>query len=199
MKRATVGALLVLIFLLITSLLASLSPCQTNASSASSPGPFPLIANVNGRTAISLDGTWNTIVDAYETGMGSRFYENAKAKTKSDLVEYDFDRSAKLRVPGDWNTQRDSLLFYEGVIWYQRYFSYPKRAHIRTFLYFGAANYRARVWLNGNKLGEHEGGFTPFDFEVTDKIADGENSVVVEVDNARPPDGVPGLHTDWWN
>jgi len=199
MKRAMVGALLVLIFLLITSLLAVLSPCQTNASSASSPGPFPLIANVNGRTAISLDGTWNTIVDPYETGMGSRFYENAKAKTKSDLVEYDFDHSPKLRVPGDWNTQRDSLLFYEGVIWYQRYFSYQKRAHIRTFLYFGAANYRARVWLNGNKLGEHEGGFTPFDFEVTDKIADGENSIVVEVDNSRRADGVPGLHTDWWN
>ena len=159
----------------------------------------PLIANLSGRTAISLDGTWNTIVDPYETGVESRFYQNAKPKTKSDLIEYDFDRSPKLRVPGDWNTQRESLLFYEGVIWYQRYFSYQKRMHIRTFLYFGAVNYRARVWLNGNKLGEHEGGFTPFDFEATDKIADGENSVVVEVDNTRRGDGVPALHTDWWN
>ena len=186
MKRATVGAPFLLGLLLVV-------PCfgQTN--------PFPLIANVGGRTAISLDGTWNSIVDPYETGLGSRFYENAKPKTKSDLVEYDFDRSPKLRVPGDWNTQRDSLLFYEGVIWYQRYFSYQKRAHTRTFIYFGAANYQARVWLNGNKLGEHEGGFTPFDFEVSDKIADGENSVVVEVDNSRRADGVPGLHTDWWN
>jgi beta-glucuronidase len=48
-------------------------------------------------------------------------------------------------------------------------------------------------------VGEHEGGFTPFDFEVTDKIADGENSVVVEVDNTRRADGVPALRTDWWN
>ena len=190
MKRATVGALFLLGFLPAVPLVVP-SSGQTNASS--------LIANVSGRTAISLDGTWNTIIDPYETGLGSLFYENAKPKTKSDLVEYDFDRSPKLRVPGDWNTQRESLLFYEGVIWYQRYFSYQKRPHTRAFLYFGAANYQARVWLNRNKLGEHEGGFTPFDFEVTDKIADGENSVVVEVDNTRRADGVPGLHTDWWN
>ena len=189
MKR--IGALFVRSLLLAVPLLAVLSLGQTNAS--------PLIANVGGRTAISLDGTWNTIVDPYETGLGSRFYENAKPKTKSDLVEYDFDRSPKLRVPGDWNTQRESLLFYEGVLWYQRYFAYRRRAHVRTFLYFGAANYQARVWLNGVKLGEHQGGFTPFAFEVTDKIVDGENSVVVEVDNTRRADGVPARNTDWWN
>jgi beta-glucuronidase len=192
MKRTMVGGY----FLLgLVSLLAASSFGQADTSFSAGP----LIANVAGRSAISLNGTWNTIVDPYETGLGSRFYENSKPKSKSDLVEYDFDRSPKLRVPGDWNTQRDSLLFYEGVIWYQRNFSYQKRAHVRTFLYFGAANYRARVWLNGVKVGEHEGGFTPFDFEVTDKIADGENSVVVEVDNTRRADGVPALRTDWWN
>jgi beta-glucuronidase len=194
MKRAMVGPLFVHGFLLAVPLIVP-SIGQTNPS----PVISPLIATVSGRTAISLDGTWSTIVDPYETGVGSRFYENAKPKSKSDLVEYDFDHSPKLRVPGDWNTQRESLLLYEGVIWYQRYFSYQKRAHTRSFLYFGAANYRARVWLNGSKLGEHEGGFTPFDFEVTDRIADGENSVVVEVDDTRRPDGVPGLRTDWWN
>jgi len=190
MQRTMVGGPLLLG---IVSVLAVSSFGQADTASS------PLIGNVASRTAISLDGTWNTIVDPYETGLGSRFYENAKPKAKSDLIEYDFDRSPKLLVPGDWNTQRESLLFYEGVIWYQRNFSYQKRQHTRTFLYFGAVNYQARVWLNGIKLGEHEGGFTPFDFEVTDKIADGENSVVVEVDNTRRADGVPGLHTDWWN
>jgi beta-glucuronidase len=68
-----------------------------------------------------------------------------------------------------------------------------------VFLYFGAANYFSRVWLNGTKLGEHIGGFTPFHFEVTDQLVDGENSVVVEVDNTRHADGVPSLKTDWWN
>src|SRR5438552_1127248 len=157
------------------------------------------IANVEGRTSISLDGSWNSIVDPYETGIQSRYFLNAKPKTKSDLVEYDFARSPKLRVPGDWNMQRESLLFYEGPVWYQRDFSYQKRPHTRTFVHFGAANYQARVWLNVNRLGEHTGGFTPFYFEITDQIADGENSLVVEVDNTRRADGVPALHTDWWN
>src|SRR5690349_3756108 len=103
--------------------------------------PQALIANIGARTTISLDGSWNTIIDPYENGMNSRFYENAKPKTKSDLIEYDFDRSPKLRVPGDWNSQRESLLFYEGPLWYQRYFSHQKKEHTRTFLYFGAANY----------------------------------------------------------
>jgi len=76
---------------------------------------------------------------------------------------------------------------------------YQRKGHTRAFLYFGAANYQARVWLNGTKLDEHVGGFTPFDFEVTDQLADGENSVVVEVDNTRHPDGVPSSRTDWWN
>jgi beta-glucuronidase len=159
----------------------------------------PLITNVGGRTTISLDGVWNTIIDPYETGLSSRFYENAKPQSKSDLIEYDFDHSPKLRVPGDWNSQRESLLFYEGPVWYQRYFTYQKRARIRTFLYFGAANYLARVWMNGKKLGEHVGGYTPFNFEVTDVVVEGQNSLVVEVDNTRRADGVPSIHTDWWN
>jgi len=161
--------------------------------------PAPLIADPPSRTTISLDGTWNSIVDPYETGISSRFYENAKPKSKSDLIEYDFDRSLKLRVPGDWNSQREMLLFYEGPVWYQRNFTYQKRVHTRTFLYFGGANYLSRVWLNGTKLGEHVGGYTPFNFEVTEQLKDGENSVVVEVDNTRRLEGVPSTHTDWWN
>ncbi len=157
------------------------------------------VSNERGRSVTSLDGTWSTIVDPYETGLQSRYYENAKPTDKSALAEYDFDRSPKLHVPGDWNTQRAELLFYEGTVWYQRYFSYSKRPHRRTFLDFGAANYHTRVWLNGNKLGEHVGGFTPFEFEVTDKLANGENSLVVEVKNTRLADGVPALRTDWWN
>src|SRR5258708_675170 len=141
-----------------------------STSSFSQSNSSALITDIGARTTISLDGVWSSVVDPYETGLGSRYFENAKPKTKSDLVEYDFDRSLKLRVPGDWNTQRESLLFYEGPMWYQRYFSYQKRPHVRAFLYFGAANYQARFWLNRNKLGEHVGGFTPFDFQLSDSI-----------------------------
>ncbi|HZP16765.1 MAG TPA: glycoside hydrolase family 2 TIM barrel-domain containing protein [Terriglobales bacterium] len=157
------------------------------------------MADLPGRSTISLDGTWNTIVDPYESGLNSRYFEKARPHAKGDLVEFDFDHSPKLHVPGDWNTQRDSLFFYEGPLWYQRNFSYQKRPHTRAFLYFGAANYLARVWLNGVRVGEHVGGFTPFDFEVTGQLSDGDNSVVVEVDNTRRPEGVPSVRTDWWN
>jgi len=166
---------------------------------AAEPGPSTLINNVPNRNPISLDGTWHVIVDPYETGLGMRFYENAKPKDKSDLVEYDLAKSGTLAVPGDWNSQRESLLFYEGPLWYQRNFSYAKRPNTRVFLYFGAANYQARVWLNGRKLGEHVGGFSPFDFEITRELTDGENDLVVEVNNARHADSVPALSTDWWN
>ncbi len=162
-------------------------------------GPAPLIADPPSRTTISLDGMWNTIIDPYESGIWSHFYENRKPASKTDLIEYDFDRSPKLKVPGDWNSQDDKLLFYEGPMWYQRSFSYQKKTNKRVFLYFGAVNYLSRVWLNGTKLGEHVGGYTPFNFEVTEQLKDGENSLVVEVDNTRRLEGVPSIHTDWWN
>ena len=150
-----------------------------------------LITNIPGRTTISLDGTWKYIVDPYATGFGMRVYEDRKPKDKSELVEYDFDASGSLKVPGDWNSQHENLLFYDGIVWYRRTFAYHKRAHTRCFVYFGAANYQASVYLDGKKLGEHQGGFTPFNFEVTDAIADGDNFLVVEVNNVRRPDGVP--------
>ena len=135
------------------------------------PGPADLIANIPRRTTVSLDGTWNAIVDPYETGLRAKFYENAKAKDETDLVEYNFDTAGTLKVPGDWNTQRESLMFYENPVWYQRYFSYYKRAKTRVFVYVGAAHYQSRIWLNGKKLGEHTGGFTAFNFEATDALA----------------------------
>jgi beta-glucuronidase len=163
------------------------------------PAPTDLIANLHARTTLSLNGAWRVIIDPYETGVGARYYENRKPKDKQDLVEYDFDSSGTLNVPGDWNSQRETLLFYEGPVWYERSFSYHRKAIARSFLYFGAANYQARVYLNGKPIGEHQGGFTPFNFEITNDLRDGDNFVVVEVNNARRSDAVPALNTDWWN
>lgn len=169
----------------------------TNAPAAAPPAD--VIANVSGRTAINLDGTWNAIVDPLGTGAGGAMCKNAKPKDARDLVEYDFDTAGTLKVPGDWNTQRDNLMLYEGSVWYEKTFSYQTHPHTRVFAYFGAANYHASVCVNGEKIGEHVGGFTPFNFEVTDKLRDGENFIVVEVNNQRAADGVPGPSTDFWN
>jgi beta-glucuronidase len=169
----------------------------------------PLLTNIPGRRTTSLDGQWHAIVDPYETGSfdyhnqwltnNNAFYKNHKPQSKSELVEYDFDSSEALHVPGDWNTQRESLLFYEGSIWYERSFDYAKLPRKRIFLHFGAANYTASVYLNGSELGEHEGGFTAFDFEITDQVRPRGNFLVVRVNDTRRADHVPALNSDWWN
>jgi beta-glucuronidase len=166
-----------------------------------------LIANTEGRKTVNLNGQWQTIIDPYETGYydyryqpsANGYFKDAKPKSKSDLIEYDFDTSESLAVPGDWNTQKERLLLYEGTIWYRKSFDYQRRPNTRLFVYFGAANYVADVYLNGEKLGRHEGGFTPFNFEATNLLRDKANSLVVKVDNQRRRDAVPTLNTDWWN
>ena len=134
----------------------------------------PLITNIDGRKPISLDGRWQIIIDPYETGYYNYrwqpredgYFKNQKPKNPGELIEYDFDSSQQLNVPGDWNSQ-DELLFYEGTVWYKKSFDYQKKNGTRLFVHLGSANYLADVYLNGQKLGRHEGGFTPFNFEIT--------------------------------
>src|ERR1700747_2790139 len=145
--------------------------CLPLVSSRGAAQVAPLIANINARQETSLKGQGKAIVDPYEVGaLDSRaqplknnqaFYKNYKPQSESELVEYDFDSSGQLHVPGDWNTQREQLLFYEGSVWYMRSFDYAKSPRNRLFLHFGACNYFATVYLNGEELREHEGGFTP--------------------------------------
>ena len=180
-------------------LLSFLFVLATVGYSYAAAGHSELINNIPNRATISLNGPWHFIVDPYETGLNARFYRNAKPKDKQELIEYDFDKSDVLNVPGDWNTQKKELFFYEGPVWYEKSFTYRKPEHTRLFVNFGAANYFTRVYLNGEALGEHEGGFTSFNFEITEKIHEGDNFLVVEVNNARRRDAVPALNSDWWN
>jgi beta-glucuronidase len=178
-------------------------------AAAAAPQVAPLIANIGARHTTSLDGQWQAIVDPYDVGVldyrsqplknNNAFYKNYKPQSESELVEYDFDASGQLHVPGDWNTQRESLLFYEGSVWYRRSFDYPKSPKNRQFLHFGACNYLAAVYLNGEELGRHEGGFTPFDFEITDRVKAHGNFLVLRINNTREADQVPTVNTDWWN
>ncbi len=173
-----------------------------------------VIADVFARQATSLNGKWNYIVDPYDTGYfdyrRKPFDEDGKvtggyaldrqARNKGDLIEYNFNTSPTLNVPGDWNSQSDKLFYYEGSVWYRRKFDAPKSApEHRQFIYFGAANYEADVYLNGKKLGQHIGGFTPFAYEITKLAKDKGNSLVLRVNNNRHADAVPTVNTDWWN
>lgn len=172
------------------------------------------IANPGEREGLSLNGKWPYIVDLLDSGYFSHrgapfdvvnpptggFSIIPEVRNESDLFEHGFSDALTLRVPGDWNSQADELLYYEGTIWYHRTFIAPEnREGKRHILYFGGASYETDVYLNGYKLGKHIGGFTPFDYEVTDRLRDGKNDIVVRVNNQRLVEGVPTLATDWWN
>jgi beta-glucuronidase len=182
-----------------------LAPCA--AWSAAAPAPI-ILTGADRRPSISLNGEWSSIVDPYFAGLfsfhhqekASGWFLNQKAKPGDPFpTEYDFSKATKLKVPGDWNTQRDNLFFYEGPIWYQRDFTYQPKEHARLFLHVGAANYRSWFWVNGKKVCEHEGGYTSFNCELTSVVHAGDNFVVAAVDNTRHEDNVPTLETDWWN
>lgn len=190
------------VFLICFSLLSSISYGQVTA-----------IQNIQGRKIQSLNGKWNYIVDPYEngyydyrhdpfdqskTGTGG-YYDDKVQKDKSELIEYDFDHSPQMNIPGDWNSQSEKLELYEGNVWLRKKFDAKPEKGKKYFVYFGAVNYEAHVYLNGKKLGVHKGGFTPFQFDVTNNLKVGENSIVLKVDNIRKQDEIPTVNTDWWN
>ncbi|UKT65239.1 glycoside hydrolase family 2 TIM barrel-domain containing protein [Pedobacter mucosus] len=171
------------------------------------------IQNIQARKILSLNGKWNYIIDPYEngyydyrhapfdqskTGTGG-YFDDRVQKDKTELIEYDFDHSPQMNVPGDWNSQSEKLELYEGNIWLRRKFDAKPEKGKKYFVYFGAVNYEAHVYLNGKKLGIHKGGFTPFQFDVTNKLKVGENTVILKVDNIRKQDEIPTVNTDWWN
>ena len=166
-----------------------------------------LLQNIDAREKVSLNGLWDIIIDPLENGyynhrlqpMDNGYFMNAKMQSPSDLIEYNFDTSYQIMVPGDWNTQMEKLYYYEGTVWYKKDFNYTAKTNELAFLYFEAVNYEAIVYLNGERIGTHTGGYTPFQFEVTDKLKEGNNFVVVKVDNKRKRENVPTVNQDWWN
>jgi len=187
---------------LVLSFFAGLMATATTAQEV------PQVANVLNREIMLLNGDWHYIVDVQEEGYYDYrmnptpwgFFRNAKPQRPEDLIEYDFDRAPVMQVPGDWNTQDKRLFFYEGTVWLKT--SFQAQVPIedyRTLLYFGAVNYDCRVWVNGHRAGHHVGGFTPFNYDVTDMLKNGENTIIVKVDNKRRAENVPTQIFDWWN
>jgi beta-glucuronidase len=168
-----------------------------------------LLVGVDHRTVTSLDGDWHYLVDTPPAGQlyssNGQINDHGYAmNTHPNLVgkhnsEYDFATAPTIRVPGDWNTQVAQMFNFEGVLWYQRDFDAQPLPGTRTFLHIGAANYRSHVWVNQKRVCDHEGGYTPFDCEVTAVLHPGSNFVVIAVDSTRIQDGVPSVGIDWLN
>ena len=167
----------------------------------------PLIQNVGAYEGTTLNGAWNYIVDVQEEGYYDYrmnlnrwgFFQNAKPQKPEDLIEYDFDKSPTMQIPGDWNTQDERLFFYEGTVWFKRSFQAVPMQDYRTLLYFGAVNYDCHVYVNSRHVGHHVGGFTPFNYDISDLLREGENTIIVKVDNKRHAEDIPTQIFDWWN
>ena len=169
-----------------------------------------LLVGVDRRAVTSLDGDWHYLVDQPPFGSlygaGGKIRDNGYAMNSHPNIssgphndEYDFATAPTLKVPGDWNTQDPALFRFEGVVWYQRDFTIQPKLSTRTFLHIGAANYMSHVWVNQKRICDHEGGFTPFDCEVTAAIHPGSNFVVIAVDSTRHQDDIPSVNYDWFN
>lgn len=117
------------------------------------------------RERLSLDGSWAFTIDA------TRLSQPASA----------WDR---MPVPGNWDTF-NAYSQHVGPAWYQREFIVPAAWQGRRLrLQFDAVYETAEVTLNGQVLGRHEGGYTPFAFDVTDRVRrDGPNTLTVRADN----------------
>src|SRR5215208_1790820 len=88
----------------------------------------------------------------------------------------------KVQVGLSWNAQFPGLRDYMGVAWYRTQLPQPNLSNGQTaILEFGAVDYFGEVFVNGKRVGEHEGGYTPFTFDITDALRAGANELVVRV------------------
>lgn len=124
------------------------------------------------RKRISLDGLWEFLPDPDQSLQPNTIKDAGALRS--------------IRVPGPWQAQFEDLRGYSGVAWYRREFEIPQLDNIHAdpdttyILHFGAVDYFATVWLNGQLVGEHEGGYLPFEFELNDALRlAGANELVV--------------------
>jgi hypothetical protein len=116
---------------------------------------------------ISLDGTWD-----FQLNPGDL----------KEIISNQEWREAVVPLP--WQAQFDDLRITSGVGWYRRHFAVDghllgTETKFAAILHFGAVNYHATVWLNGELAGEHEGGYLPFEFDIASLLREGENELVV--------------------
>lgn len=163
---------------------------------------IPMTPTLNQKSLVALESRSIPLIEEW------RFSTDPdKAGDERMWYSASFDDSTWkiVNVPHTWNVMSE-YLDYEGLAWYRRTFTAPpeaENAHLR--LRFEAVFYLARVWLNGEYLGQHEGGYTPFEFDVSDLVKPGgENTIAVQVDNLRSTDRIPAQLAgdwsyDWWN
>jgi beta-glucuronidase len=187
-----------LLALALTPALASAAtPGGTSApSAAETPSARPhAIEGQDGRYL--LGGAWLVRLDPTDLGLAQRLYAQSSTAGWTTTT-----------VPSAWNAGDDSPTSFLGsVAWYRKDFRLPSRDRALAWIArFESVNYRASVWLNGRKLGDHVSGYVPFELDLPNVARRGVNRLVVRVDNRRPADDPSGAPSDapwppggWWN
>ena len=131
---------------------------------------------------VSLNGDWNFLADP----------SGALDVRKLSTAEY----VRPTRIPSPWQSQFADLRDYAGVAWYWRSVNMQSPPPDQVaLLRFGAVDYLADVYVNGQKVGTHEGGYTPFEFDITSMLRAGENQIAVRVvDPGAKPSVVEGIN-----
>ena len=132
---------------------------------------YPIITE--SRNIIELNGIWNFKLDN-GNGISEEWYKNS------------LPQPIPMPVPSSYNDliESEKVRDHVGWVWYERNFTIPKALfNERIVLRFGSATHEAKVYLNGNLLMEHKGGFTPFESEINSFLVDGENRLTVAVNN----------------
>lgn len=147
------------------------------------------------RAATSLNGEWNFALDPGNRGEALDWYAPWQPlKNSITGLQKDWD---KVEVPHSYSIDK-RYEGYHGHAWYKRTFTFtgdPTTEHVR--LRFEAVYYKCHIWLNGHYVGLHEGGYTPFEFDVTDLLkVDKPNYLSIKVDNSWDLTTLPGMRVD---
>ncbi len=141
------------------------------------------------RNVRSLNGRWKFKTDPEELGdflEPGPGVDNWKRVTKYFDPEYDDSRWGEITVPANWHTEGHH--YNDGIAWYRLRFDYTPDGYNNVIrLHFKGVDYFCDAWLNGYYLGSHEGFFQHFSFGASKWIREGENLLVVKVENPSAP------------
>src|SRR2546428_4606454 len=125
---------------------------------------------------LNLNGRWRFALDARDEGQRLGWPGGSLPGNREILV------------PFSWGAPLSGVVDSADIGWYERQITVPEAwSGRRVFLVFGASDWRTTAWLDGTKLGEHQGGYTPFSFELPSRLRAGTHRVIVRVDDTPHP------------
>lgn len=140
------------------------------------------------RSWVDLNGSWRFDFDPQDVGVHERWFD-----------QHTFSRT--IQIPYPWQSVLSGVHdpAYQRAAWYEREVTIPEDFDQRVFLVFGAIDWHATVWVDGNRVAEHEGGYTPFEVELTGLAKPGGTArVTVRAYDVTDPETPNGKQTGWY-